>query len=52
VRADETAGAARVAYEEACAWLAALDERPVLPAGADEAVARFGGPLPEEGAGA
>ncbi|HXV58613.1 MAG TPA: aspartate aminotransferase family protein [Gaiellaceae bacterium] len=52
MRADETARAARLAYEEASAWLAGLDERPVLPAGADEAVARFDGPLPEEGAGA
>jgi glutamate/tyrosine decarboxylase-like PLP-dependent enzyme len=51
-RADETAAAARVAYEEASAFLAGLDERPVLPEGVDEAADRFGGPLPEEGTGA
>jgi glutamate/tyrosine decarboxylase-like PLP-dependent enzyme len=50
--ADETAAAARLAYEEACAFLAGLDERPVLPEGVDEAADRFGGPLPEEGSGA
>ena len=50
--ADETAAAARLVYEEASAFLAGLDERPVLPAGVDEAADRFGGPLPEEGAGA
>jgi glutamate/tyrosine decarboxylase-like PLP-dependent enzyme len=50
--ADETAAAARLAYEEASAFLAGLDERPVLPEGVDEAAARFGGPLPEEGTGA
>ena len=49
---DETAAAARLAYEEASAFLAGLPERRVLPAGVDEAVDRFGGPLPEEGAGA
>jgi glutamate/tyrosine decarboxylase-like PLP-dependent enzyme len=49
---DESVEAARLAFEEASAWLAGLDERPVLPPGADEAAARFGGPLPEEGAGA
>jgi hypothetical protein len=47
-RADETAAAARLAYEEASAFLAGLDERPVLPEGVDEAADRFGGPLPEE----
>jgi glutamate/tyrosine decarboxylase-like PLP-dependent enzyme len=50
--ADETAAAARLAYEEACAFLAGLGERPVLPEGVDEAADRFGGPLPEQGAGA
>lgn len=50
--ADDTAAAARLAYEEASAWLAGLGERAVLPAGVDEAVERFGGPLPEEGNGA
>ena len=51
-RADETAAAARLAYEQASAFLAGLDERPVLPEGVDEAADRFGGPLPEEGTGA
>ena len=49
---DETSEAARLAFEQASAWLAALDERPVLPDGADEAAATFGGPLPEDGSGA
>ncbi len=51
-RVDETAAAARLAYEEASAFLAGLDERPVLPEGVEEAADRFGGPLPEEGTGA
>jgi glutamate/tyrosine decarboxylase-like PLP-dependent enzyme len=49
---DETEAAARLAFEEASAWLAGLDERQVLPEGAEEAAAGFGGPLPEEGSGA
>jgi glutamate/tyrosine decarboxylase-like PLP-dependent enzyme len=49
---DETASAIRFAYEQADAFLADLDERPVLPEGVDEAADRFGGPLPETGAGA
>ena len=49
---DETPEATRLAYEQASAWLAGLDERPVLPQGADEAAAAFGGPLPENGCGA
>jgi glutamate/tyrosine decarboxylase-like PLP-dependent enzyme len=49
---DETAAAARAAFEHAAAWLDGLDERPVLPAGADEAAGGFGGPLPEAGSGA
>jgi glutamate/tyrosine decarboxylase-like PLP-dependent enzyme len=49
---EETAAAARLAYEQATAWLEALDERPVLPPGAEDAVRGFGGALPEEGAGA
>ena len=49
---DETAAAAAFAYEQAGEFLAALGERPVLPQEADDAVARFGGPLPEEGSGA
>jgi glutamate/tyrosine decarboxylase-like PLP-dependent enzyme len=51
-RKDETAEAARLAFEEASAWLAGLEERPVLPEGAEAAARSFGGPLPEEGAGA
>jgi glutamate/tyrosine decarboxylase-like PLP-dependent enzyme len=59
VRAEETrtraardaTAAARFAFETSLGWLAELDDRPVLPEGADEAAARFGGPLPEEGAG-
>jgi glutamate/tyrosine decarboxylase-like PLP-dependent enzyme len=49
---DETAAAARFAFEQASAWLEALDERPALPEGGDEALRRFGGPLPEAGSGA
>ena len=49
---DETEAAARLAFEEASAWLSGLDERQVLPEGADEAAGGFGGPLPEEGSGA
>ncbi len=49
---DETAAAAAFAYEQAGEYLAGLGERPVLPQGVDDAVARFGGPLPEEGVGA
>ncbi|HSE80361.1 MAG TPA: pyridoxal-dependent decarboxylase, partial [Gaiellaceae bacterium] len=49
---DETPEATRLAYQQASAWLAGLDERPVLPEGADEAAAAFGGPLPENGCGA
>ena len=49
---DETEAAARLAFEEASAWLSGLDERQVLPEGAEEAAASFGGPLPEEGSGA
>jgi len=49
---DETEAAARLAFAEASAWLAGLDERQVLPERAAEAAAGFGGPLPEEGSGA
>ena len=45
---DETAAAAAFAYEQAGEYLAGLDERPVLPQGVDDAVARFGGPFPEQ----
>ena len=48
---DETAAAARLAFEQASAWLAELDDRAVLPEGADETAASFGGPLPENGSG-
>jgi glutamate/tyrosine decarboxylase-like PLP-dependent enzyme len=50
--ADETGAAARLAFEQASAWLGGLGERPVLTRDVDEAVDRFGGPLPEEGSGA
>jgi glutamate/tyrosine decarboxylase-like PLP-dependent enzyme len=50
--ADETAAAARLAFEEASAFLAGLAERPVLPGGSAAAADRFGGPLPEQGVGA
>ncbi|MGH3044257.1 MAG: pyridoxal phosphate-dependent decarboxylase family protein [Gaiellaceae bacterium] len=49
---DETAAAAAFAYEQADEYLAGLGKRPVLPQGVDAAVARFGGPLPEQGSGA
>jgi glutamate/tyrosine decarboxylase-like PLP-dependent enzyme len=49
---DETAQAARFAFEQASAWLEALDERPALPEGGDEVLRAFGGPLPETGSGA
>ena len=49
---DETAAAARLAFEEASAFLAGLAERPVLPVGSAAAADRFGGPLPEQGVGA
>ncbi len=52
IRRDETAAAAERAFAEASAWLDGLDERPVLPEGADEVVDRFGGALPEQGSGA
>ena len=48
---DETAAATGLAFEQASAWLAALDERPVLPQGAEDAARGFGGPLPEAGSG-
>jgi glutamate/tyrosine decarboxylase-like PLP-dependent enzyme len=51
-RRDETAAAAERAFAEALAWLDRLDGRPVLPEGAEEAVDRFGGALPEQGSGA
>ena len=49
---DETAAAAALAFEQASAWLAELDERPVLPEGSERAIRGFGGPLPEQGSGA
>jgi glutamate/tyrosine decarboxylase-like PLP-dependent enzyme len=49
---DETSATAQAAFEHAAAWLAELDERPVLPDGADKAAGGFGGPLPEAGSGA
>ena len=49
---DETPAAARLAFEQASAWLAELDERAVLPEGAGGSGRGFGGPLPEDGSGA
>jgi glutamate/tyrosine decarboxylase-like PLP-dependent enzyme len=49
---DETADAARFAFEQASAWLEALEERPALPEGREEGLRAFGGPLPETGSGA
>ncbi len=49
---DETARAARFAFEQASAWLERLDERPVLPEGGEDVARGFGGPLPETGSGA
>jgi glutamate/tyrosine decarboxylase-like PLP-dependent enzyme len=49
---NETAAAARFAFEQASAWLDALDKRPALPEGGEEALRRFGGLLPETGSGA
>ena len=49
---DETAAAARLAFEQASAWLARLEERAVLPEGGEDAARGFGGPLPEAGSGA
>lgn len=42
----------RQVFEDARAYLADIDDRRVREAGCDEAVARFGGPLPEHGVGA
>lgn len=49
---DETTAAARLAFEQASAWLAGLEERPVLPRGGEDMARGFGGPLPETGSGA
>ena len=49
---DETADAARFAFEQASAWLEALEERAALPQGGEEVLRAFGGPLPETGSGA
>ena len=49
---DESVGAAELVHAWAADYLAGLDERPVRAPGADEAAARFTGPLPEEGDGA
>jgi glutamate/tyrosine decarboxylase-like PLP-dependent enzyme len=49
---DETAATSRLAFEHASAWLAGLDERQVLPEGAQATATGFGGPLPQEGSGA
>jgi glutamate/tyrosine decarboxylase-like PLP-dependent enzyme len=52
VRADEVDAVLDLAAREARDYLAALGERPVRSAQADEAARAFGGSLPEEGAGA
>jgi glutamate/tyrosine decarboxylase-like PLP-dependent enzyme len=49
---EDAAAALAYAQREAEHYLAALDDSPVLPAGAVEAAARFGGALPERGDGA
>src|SRR5919198_1218043 len=50
--ADESIAALERVAAEAHDYLATLGEQPVRSAGSDEAAARFGGGLPEEGAGA
>ncbi|HEY7004281.1 MAG TPA: aspartate aminotransferase family protein [Gaiellaceae bacterium] len=50
--ADETAVAARAAFQASLEWLAGLEHRFVLPPEGQRALERFGGPLPEEGSGA
>ena len=48
---DESHAALERIAAEAREYLETLAERPVRSAGSDEAAARFGGPLPEEGIG-
>jgi hypothetical protein len=49
---DDTGAASRLAFERASAWLVGLEERHVLPEGAEETSSGFGGPLPEDGSAA
>jgi glutamate/tyrosine decarboxylase-like PLP-dependent enzyme len=49
--ADESLAALERVAAEAHEYLATLAEQPVRSAASDEAAARFGGPLPDEGAG-
>ena len=49
--ADESLVALERVAAEARDYLATLAEQPVRSANSDEAAARFGGPLPDEGAG-
>ncbi|MGB2874436.1 MAG: aspartate aminotransferase family protein [Gaiellaceae bacterium] len=48
---DESVAALERVAAEAREYLATLADQPVRSEGSDEAAARFGGPLPEEGAG-
>ena len=50
--ADESIAALKRVAAEAHDYLATIGEQPVRSASSDEAAARFGGSLPEEGAGA
>jgi glutamate/tyrosine decarboxylase-like PLP-dependent enzyme len=52
VQRREVEDVLRLVVEEARSYLGALDEAAVLAEGAEEATARFGGGLPDEGVGA
>jgi glutamate/tyrosine decarboxylase-like PLP-dependent enzyme len=49
---DELEGVVALIAEEARRYLASIDERPLREPGADKRAEQFGGPLPEDGAGA
>lgn len=49
---ERVAEALRYISDEAIAFLASLEDRPVRTSGVDDALRRFAGPLPEEGVGA
>jgi glutamate/tyrosine decarboxylase-like PLP-dependent enzyme len=49
---DEFADVIAFASQSASSYLSSVEERPVRNVSAEEVAARFGGPLPEEGAGA
>lgn len=49
---ERVAEALRYIGDEAIAFLASLEDRPVRTSGVDDALRRFAGPLPEEGVGA